>query len=136
MKIDLPLDGLSRQRLRDFSRTVFGSQYALEILLHIAQEDRFYQGGLVEVVPGVKGSFLKGHLERLESQGLIEREPRPAGPSREYFHRLSSPLWPYSLGLASALLTSKPDTDAPATHGVSNRRVGQPPAVAQASGSG
>lgn len=93
MKIELPLDGKSRDRVRPMSRAVFKSDFYLELLAAIAQLDEFYATGLLELVPGATGSFVNGVLKRLADADLIESCGKQPGQLREYYHRHDSVLW-------------------------------------------
>jgi hypothetical protein len=104
MKIDLPLDRTDQDALRLVSRAVFGSRFALEVLLLIAQRDRFYQAEIVALVPMVQGSYINTLLRRLEESGLVEREVPVPGQARVYFRTLASPIWAHCADMASEIL--------------------------------
>jgi len=121
MKIPLPLDDSQRPRVRLTSKAVFKSQYALEVMLVIAQEDRFYQGQIAKDV-GCEPSYVGEFLKHLAAVGLIESLPAEPGQMRKYYRRVPSPLWGSCLELATDLLpTAHPDvtrlTDRRADHG-------------------
>lgn len=106
MNIELPLDGPARKRLRPVSRAVFQSMYALEVLVAIAQADRFYQAelaGLAGCQPNYAGEFMK----RLAAGRLIEPVPTEPGQNRIYYRRLPSPLWDLCLRWATVLLAGE-----------------------------
>jgi|GEM_PF-3562740 len=109
MKIPLPLDDSQRPRVRPTSKAVFKSQYALEVMLVIAQEDSFYQGQIAKDV-GCEPSYVGEFLKHLAAVGLIESLPGEPGQMRKYYRRAPSPLWVSCLELATDLLqTVHPD---------------------------
>lgn len=92
--IDLPLDRTAQGRVRPVSRAVFKSDFALELMTAIAQEDRFYSTGLAELAPGCKVNYVSESLvKRLLAAGLIEAAEKPPGQQRDYYRRRPSPLW-------------------------------------------
>jgi hypothetical protein len=109
MKIPLPLDDSQRPRVRQTSKAVFKSQYALEVMLVIAQEDRFYQSQIAQAV-GCEASYVSEFLKHLAGVGLIESLTSEPGQIRKYYRRVDSPLWGSCVELAADLLpTVHPD---------------------------
>jgi hypothetical protein len=109
MKINLPLDGTARHRVRPTSRALFGSEYALEVLLVMAQYDQFYGGGLATLT-GCEASYASGLLRRFSDVDLIEALRADPGQVRKYFRTLPSPIWTAAVALAAALL-EQPEAD-------------------------
>jgi hypothetical protein len=106
MKIQTPLDDSERLRVRPTSKAVFQSHYALEAMLVIAQEDRFYQGQIAKAA-GCEPSYASEFMKRLTGARLIEPLPRAPGQARKYHRRLPSPLWQSCLDLAAHLLAEE-----------------------------
>jgi hypothetical protein len=111
MKIELPLDGTARNRLRPASRAVFQSKYAFEGMLLIAQEDRFYPSQVAEMT-GCEPNFAGTFIKRLATAGLVEPLDHQPGQNRKYYRRLPSPIWDFCLRWARELLS---EPDAPIT---------------------
>jgi hypothetical protein len=95
MKIEQPLDGSAATRVRDASDVLFKSRFLLEMLLVIAQEECFYHGQILELVPRIGGSFVTNVLKRYEAGGLIRRLSEDPGQSRQHFEKQDPdlPLW-------------------------------------------
>lgn len=96
MKIALPLDGTSVARVREASALVFKSNYQLEILVLMAQEERFYHGQILAKVPGSGGSFVTGLLNRYAVGGMIDLiPPNEDGQARKYYEKRQpeDPFW-------------------------------------------
>lgn len=106
MKIDLPLDGTLRDRLRPLSKAIFKSEYALEIFLVMASADRFYASEFAALVPGCQGSFVNETIRRLCGAGLIKPLAKEPGQQRNYYRRVSSPFWDLVTVWARALIDS------------------------------
>jgi hypothetical protein len=103
MKIDLPLDGARQARIRALSRPLFGSKYALEALVLIALEERFFQGQ-ISTATGCGANQIGELLRRLEHGGLIEPLSHEPGQTRKYFRRRPSPVWDFCTTLAAAVM--------------------------------
>jgi DNA-binding MarR family transcriptional regulator len=107
MKIHSLLDDIERTLVRPTSKAVFNSQYALEALVVIAQEKRFYQG-LIAKQTGCEPSYAGEFIKRLEAAHLVESLPKEPGQSRKYYRRLPSPIWQFCIDLAAHLLAEAP----------------------------
>jgi hypothetical protein len=92
MKIELPLDGRQRSRLRPVSKALFHSDYALEAFLLILNEEQFFSGQVAEVV-GCQANYAGIFVKRLQKAGLVEALPREAGQRRHYFRQRPSAIW-------------------------------------------
>jgi hypothetical protein len=112
MKIDLPLDRTARAIIQPVSKALFQSIYAIEIMLAIAQTDRFYQAQLAEIA-GAQPNYAQQMMRRLESAGVIEPMASEPGQVRHYYRRLPSPLWGFCADLTLDLLSR---SDAQVTH--------------------
>ncbi len=107
MKIPLPLDDNQRGLVRPASKAIYKSHYALEAMVVMAQEDRFFQGQIAEQA-GCEPSYAGELMKRLEAVGLIEALPKDPGQIRKYYKALPSPLWGASLQLLTHLLDDAP----------------------------
>ena len=110
MKIELPLDGTRATAVRESSEAIFKSRFLLEILLVIAQEDRFYHGQIAELVPKAGGSFVTSVLKRYEEANLIRPIQTEAGQARRYLEKRQPdhPLWTLTPAWVRFLLEDPP----------------------------
>lgn len=107
MKIELPLDGTARERLRGVSKGVFQNKYEFEVVLVIAQRDRFYPSevaGLAGCAPNQAGQI----IDRLAAADLVEPLEKEPGQARNYFRRRPSSFWDLAFVWAEELL-QQPD---------------------------
>jgi hypothetical protein len=112
MKIQLPLDGKHAARVREGSQLVFKSQYLLEILLVMAQEDSFYHGQILASVPGTGGAFVTGVLKRYVDAGMIAPQAAEDGQARRHHRKRQpdDPFWSLLRGWAGFLVDNPADT--------------------------
>jgi hypothetical protein len=110
MKIELPLDGRQRARVRNASDLVFKSTYLLEMLILIAQEERVWHGLFLRSVPGVGPSFVSNVLTRYQQGDLLALLPKEDGQARDYIAKVrdDDPFWTLIVVWAHDLIEDRP----------------------------
>jgi hypothetical protein len=103
MNIALPLDRTGRDIIRPVSKALFQSIYALEVMLAIARDERFYQAEVAQAA-GCQPNYAQQMIRRVEAASLIEPLPAEPGQIRRYYRRLPSPLWDFCEQMVDDLL--------------------------------
>jgi DNA-binding transcriptional MocR family regulator len=95
---------LATDRIRDFSKLVFGSKYRLEVAARIGAADPrlVYARDLAEAL-SLTDNLVHPELRHFESAGLLVRLGRPRGQQIQYYERTNSSFWPLARQLTEEL---------------------------------